>query len=189
MQWTHANERTVKNWLTGANGPNGDYLLVLLGKSDAVVDALIGTLSEDRSFALALRLIRRRDTDHHLPSAIMGQSRDPPAAGRMSLAVLKSLGQSNLDPDDPNHDPVSDPDSLEGRADLNHRQLWFLRQLNSGRPMRAGDIRREHNVSEKTAKRDIAGLCRLNIIKYVGSRRRGRYMSMLVNAAGPGSIT
>src|SRR5688572_12299333 len=84
MRWTHANERTVKNWLTGANGPNGDYLLVLLGKSDAVVDALIGTLSEDRLVALAIRLIRRRDTDHHLPSAMMGQSRDPPAAGSMS---------------------------------------------------------------------------------------------------------
>jgi predicted DNA-binding transcriptional regulator YafY len=88
------------------------------------------------------------------------------------------MHRSNFDPNDPIHDPKSDPNALGERTALNHRQIWFLHQLNAGRRIRVGELRREHNVSEKTAKRDIAGLRQLNMIRYVGSRRRGEYMSL-----------
>jgi hypothetical protein len=36
MRWTGTNERTVKNWLAGRNGPAGEHLLTLVRRSDAV---------------------------------------------------------------------------------------------------------------------------------------------------------
>jgi hypothetical protein len=41
MKWTGANERTVKNWLAGRYGPNGDHLIRLIRHSDLVLDALL----------------------------------------------------------------------------------------------------------------------------------------------------
>lgn len=175
MIWTGAKERTVKNWLSGTHGPHGDYLLVLLGKSDAVVDALIETLPPDRLTDLAIRLIRRGGGDHRSPSATLSQFGEASELTSMPRPMAVSRRSPNGDPSDPDHGPKGDPDSVDGYTDLNDRQLWFLRQLNSGREIRAIDIRRQHNVSENTAKRDIAGLHRRKIIKYVGSRRRGRY--------------
>lgn len=40
MRWTGASERTVKAWLSGSNGPCGEHLVELMGKSDEVWDAL-----------------------------------------------------------------------------------------------------------------------------------------------------
>jgi hypothetical protein len=184
MGWTSAKERTVKNWLSGTHGPHGDYLLVLLGKSDALVDALIGTLPPDRLTELAIRLVRRAGTDRRLSSEAAQQSGESSGRELMPPAARGSMHRSNFDPNDPIHDPKSDPNTLGERTALNHRQRWFLHQLNAGRRIRVGELRREHNVSEKTAKRDIAGLRQLNMITYVGSRRRGEYMSVPMD--GPG---
>jgi hypothetical protein len=41
MKWTGANERTVKNWLGGRYGPNGEHLIRLFRHSDEVLDALL----------------------------------------------------------------------------------------------------------------------------------------------------
>jgi len=176
MAWTGAKERTVKNWLSGTHGPHGDYLLVLLGKSDAVVDALVGTLPPDRLTELAIRLIRRDGGDHHFLSATVSHPGEVSRPTSMQLAMLGSIRSPNGDPNDPDYGLKRDPDSFNGYPGLNHRQMWFLRQLNLGRSMRAEDLRRQHNVSEKTAKRDIADLRKQKMIKYVGSRRKGRYM-------------
>ena len=40
-KWTGANERTVKNWLAGSYGPNGEHLIHLLRHSDLVFDAVL----------------------------------------------------------------------------------------------------------------------------------------------------
>ena len=41
MRWTGANERTVKNWLAGSNGPSGHHLLSLVYHSDAVFEEFL----------------------------------------------------------------------------------------------------------------------------------------------------
>jgi len=38
MRWTGASERTVKGWLSGANGPCGEHLVELMANSDKVWD-------------------------------------------------------------------------------------------------------------------------------------------------------
>ena len=41
MRWTGAGERTVKNWLAGVSGPNGQHLVELIRHSDEVLDVLL----------------------------------------------------------------------------------------------------------------------------------------------------
>jgi len=36
MHWTRASERTIKNWLSGSNGPSGMHLIAVIRHSDAV---------------------------------------------------------------------------------------------------------------------------------------------------------
>jgi len=42
MRWTNANERTVKNWRNGSNGPRGEHLVVLVKHSDLALAAFLG---------------------------------------------------------------------------------------------------------------------------------------------------
>jgi hypothetical protein len=41
MRWTSANERTTKNWLSGANGPSGEHLLEIMRNSDLVFECVL----------------------------------------------------------------------------------------------------------------------------------------------------
>jgi hypothetical protein len=40
MRWTGASERSVKNWLSGRNGPSGAHLIELMGPSTSVFEAI-----------------------------------------------------------------------------------------------------------------------------------------------------
>ena len=57
VDWTGANERTVKNWMAGRYGPSGPHLIMLMRRSDAVV-------------VLVLKLADRRDCDAAVISLI-----------------------------------------------------------------------------------------------------------------------
>jgi hypothetical protein len=49
MKWTGANERTVKNWLAGSYGPNGEHLIRLFRNSDLVLDACLHLAGRKRA--------------------------------------------------------------------------------------------------------------------------------------------
>jgi hypothetical protein len=174
MAWTGANQRTVKNWLAGTNGPHGDHLIMLLSNSDAVVDALIGTLSIARRSALMVRLVKLAGSENATDSIASAT-----AANIHQMDFHHSVRHqtaAKFDPDDPD-DPDGGPGSHSWHyCKINQRQVWFLQQLQRGREVRAADLERVHAVSKKTAKRDIASLRHFNIIRYVGSPSRGRYM-------------
>lgn len=59
MGWTGAGERTLKRWLAGSHGPRGDHLLVLMGRSDAVFEAVLVAVDR-RDAALVARAIAAR---------------------------------------------------------------------------------------------------------------------------------
>jgi hypothetical protein len=40
-RWTGASERTVKNWFAAKNSLGGEQLIILLGHSDGVLDAVL----------------------------------------------------------------------------------------------------------------------------------------------------
>ncbi len=48
MRWTGASDRTVKNWFSGANGPSGEHLSVLMEHSDCVFRALLHRTKRER---------------------------------------------------------------------------------------------------------------------------------------------
>jgi pyocin large subunit-like protein len=52
MKWTGANERTVKNWLAGRYGPNGEHLICLFRHSNEVLDANLRLAGRDEGIAV-----------------------------------------------------------------------------------------------------------------------------------------
>jgi predicted HTH transcriptional regulator len=58
---------------------------------------------------------------------------------------------------------------------VNDRQRWFLAQLNKGNPVKAQEIAERFQVTERTAKRDIADLRAKNLVEFIGAPKMGRY--------------
>ncbi|MCK8666802.1 hypothetical protein M1M11_18115 [Pseudomonas azerbaijanoccidens] len=61
MRWTNANERTVKNWLAGSNGPSGEHLVALVKHSDLALAAFLGMAERpDALTASELPMLRQK---------------------------------------------------------------------------------------------------------------------------------
>jgi hypothetical protein len=73
MRWTGSNERTAKNWLSGANGPSGEHLLEIIRNSDLVFECVLQLV--DRRSVLSHRnleeLRERLQTTTKLISEVM----------------------------------------------------------------------------------------------------------------------
>ena len=51
MEWTGANERTVKNWLLARSSPNGAHLVCLMRHSQKVFQAVLKLAGRDEAIA------------------------------------------------------------------------------------------------------------------------------------------
>lgn len=71
--------------------------------------------------------------------------------------------------------PINVIVNLDTAIKLNHRQLWFIGELQRGKKLKADDIATQWWVSHKTAKRDIASMLEHNAIYYNGARKNGFY--------------
>jgi hypothetical protein len=60
MRWTGAGERTVKNWLAGISGPNGQHLVDLMRHSDDVPEVLLILAGRQQTVAVQ-RLVDLRN--------------------------------------------------------------------------------------------------------------------------------
>jgi len=61
MRWTNANERTVKNWMAGSNGPRGEHLVALVKHSDLALAAFLGMAGRPLALtASELPLLRQK---------------------------------------------------------------------------------------------------------------------------------
>lgn len=58
-QLTRSNERAVRNWFDGKNGPSGENLVILMRHSDLVLKAILG-LSERQDLVVAVGLASLR---------------------------------------------------------------------------------------------------------------------------------
>jgi hypothetical protein len=58
-QLTHSNERAVRNWFEGKNGPSGANLVILMRHSDRVLRTVL-ELADRRDLVLAVGLTRLR---------------------------------------------------------------------------------------------------------------------------------
>src|SRR3984893_4142712 len=59
-RWTGAGERTVKNWLVGISGPNGQHLVDLIRHSDQVLEVLL-LLAGRQQITAAKKLVDARN--------------------------------------------------------------------------------------------------------------------------------
>lgn len=50
MRWTGASERAVKHWFAGTRGPSGEYLAMLAGHSDAVLQEFLSLAGRPANF-------------------------------------------------------------------------------------------------------------------------------------------
>jgi hypothetical protein len=75
--WTGANERTVKNWLSGQYGPCGAHLVVLTQHSDDVLNAVLSMASR-HDLVVAQKLVDLEQLMVELVSTVKElRSRDP----------------------------------------------------------------------------------------------------------------
>ena len=58
---------------------------------------------------------------------------------------------------------------------VNERQRWFLAQLYRGNRVTWREIAQHFQVSQSTAKRDIAGLQAKGLVEFVGAPKTGSY--------------
>ncbi len=167
MGWTGASERSVKNWLAGEFGPSGYFLMRLCVKSPAVRGLVVELLAEPDMIAPPLgegvsEALSARSTsaDSCLPGCAV------PEANR-----------------DTNRDMIRDSD-VPNRHLLNERQAWFWTRVAAGDRCCAVDLAAHWNVSEKTARRDIAALKQIGFIRFIGNRRGGRYVTVQSQSDG-----
>lgn len=64
----------------------------------------------------------------------------------------------------------------ESALPLNDRQQWMLLSIVQGHVVAAEDLMTEFEVSERTARRDIAGLRSRGLIQFEGSFKTGQYV-------------
>jgi hypothetical protein len=75
--WTGANERTVKNWLSGQYGPRGAHLVVLIQHSDDVLNAVL-SMARRHDLVVAQKLVDLEQRMLDLVSTVKQlRSRDP----------------------------------------------------------------------------------------------------------------
>jgi DeoR-like helix-turn-helix domain len=173
MGWTGAGERTVKHWLAGAHGPGSGHLLVLMRESEEVFRAVVAACgrSDRASVERTSSGLDRRS--HPTGVSPVDQGTDWPVAERVARA-----GTNDRD-----HDRIRDRNDDRDQAGAvprsggsgHRRQAWFLEAVAAGRPAAAVDIVDHWDVSEKTARRDIAALTASGLIRFVGTLRSGRY--------------
>lgn len=61
MRWTNANEKTVKNWMAGSNGPRGEHLVALVKHSDLALAAFLSMAGRPLALtASELPLLRQK---------------------------------------------------------------------------------------------------------------------------------
>jgi ATP-dependent DNA helicase RecG len=67
------------------------------------------------------------------------------------------------------------PINVPVNVPINDRQRWFLDQVSRGIPVGAREMAEYLQVSEKTARRDIADLRSKQLVEFVGARKTGGY--------------
>jgi len=67
--------------------------------------------------------------------------------------------------------PLNDPVNVP----VNNRQKWFLNQTGKGIQISSSDFAAHWDISQKTAKRDIADLKQKGLIEFSGAPKNGYY--------------
>ncbi len=149
-QLTSSNLRAIKNWYEARNAPSSGHLLLLARSSPSILKFVLQQIGGEDLWD-AFRLL----SQHALASA-----------PEPEIPVL-------TDKNDTKNVPINVP-----LKSLNDRQRWFLMLLKRKNKACAEDITEHFDVAIKTARRDIEGLKDAGKIRFMGSKRTGRYEIM-----------
>ncbi|MEA3263219.1 MAG: hypothetical protein U9R07_07015 [Pseudomonadota bacterium] len=157
MRLTHASERSAKHWMAGQHGPDTLFFLRLVATSPVIRAFVLGIIESQQS-----RLAESSEWLRGGTSWAHEHGNERP------------LGKHR-----PNSDPINDLGNVPGNdpisLGLNERQRWVLDRVGKGHPVKAREIAAHWQVSIKSARRDLAGLCGCGLLRFVGARKNGRY--------------
>ena len=69
----------------------------------------------------------------------------------------------------------SEPTDVPVNVPVNNRQKWFLNQIGKGVQVSSSELSAQWDISQKTAKRDIADLKQKGLIEFSGASKNGYY--------------
>lgn len=145
---TDASISTIRKWYNGQNPPNSRNLLLLAQHSQSVMRVLlvlIGRWDEWEIYRREYAMVKSREND-----------KTPSRYSEKSFGINVKV------------------DFAVG-IHLNARQLWFLGLLQGGQSIRPAHIAVAWQVSTRIGEKDVAGLVKAKLIRYTGSKRKGRY--------------
>lgn len=146
--------RAIRNWYEGRHAPSSVHLLRLARSSPRILQLVLeqigGTELADAFDLLGSGLESRRD------------SQIPIHQGQI-------YSEKNC--------TINDAEKQEAIESLNHRQRWFIVQLQTAeRSFKANDICVRWKVSARTAKSDLARMVQLKLICFKGPKKTGSYI-------------
>jgi len=143
---TQASPTTVRKWYEGQNAPSSANLLTLMGTYEGVLQTML----------------------HIVGRGELGELESK--GGNAPLTALRQAVYGDR------FVTINVVVSSKAAANLNQRQLWFVGQLQQDVVVRADDIALVWGISLRTAKRDVAGLVKARVIRFSGSRKKGRFV-------------
>lgn len=149
---TGVNPRAIRNWYEGVNAPNCNHLVVLARHTPVIVEAFLGLVG----YAGLWELYQEKTS-----------SQD-------NAMSRRKTGRSNAKYSDKNV-TIQVTVDLDMASRLNQRQLWFLGRLQRGGAPNAEAIATTWAVTLRTARRDVAALAGMNLVRFVGANKTGHY--------------
>lgn len=138
---------TIRKWYSGRKPPHLAHFLILAQNYPAILRMFLGAVGHD-----------------YLIQHIQPQKQ------ALEMLVQPQKKEPETDKNVPINVPIN-----SWPMGLNERQAWFLTELSHNVRVTAEDIASHRNVTEKTAKRDIADLKARKLIRFVGANRTGHY--------------
>lgn len=143
-----------------------DAVLAAAGRQDVAFRAQ--ALAVGRALTISLSLLEEIPGNH-------GGIRNEAAYESTGGGVHLGRDTVNDRVTDRSSDPLSGTKFYAFQGELNQRQRWFIRALLAAAPVKARDLQVRWQVSEKTARRDLAHLKRLRLIEFAGAFKNGSY--------------
>jgi len=145
---TDIKNTTIKRWYTGRNPPSSAHLIILALHYPEVMKMVLDL----SGYAYLIpHMLPRSTTDREAVKS--APEPFPDAERNVTINVTIKSKKTNQ----------------------NERQVWFFERLKTGENMTAHDICKQWSSDLRTARRDISGLKKLNLIRRAGGKKTGRY--------------
>ena len=149
---TGVNPRAIRNWYEGVNAPNCGHLVVLARHTPVIVEAFLGLVGYGDLWELYQKKTSSQDNAMNRAKTSLSNAKYSDKNVTIQVTVDRDTASR-----------------------LNQRQLWFLGRLQRGDAPNADAIAKTWGVTLRTARRDVAALLGLRLVRFVGANKTGYY--------------